>query len=151
MLTSPRSLGPMAPASQVPWTLFLSYSGSSPPTFSIDAFFKELVYRGRVLRKSTINGEPETNGVNGHQEDVDSSQMNGTQGERNDPKSAWVMAVYEDDAGDEQKWKRTITNQGASEYRLNERVVTAQQYNESLEQENILIKSTKLSRFPGRR
>ena len=110
---------------------------------------KELVYRGRVLRKSTVNGEAETNGVNGHHDDVDSSQMNGTPGERNDPKSAWVMAVYEDDAGEEQKWKRTITNQGASEYRLNERVVTAQQYNESLEQENILIKARNFLVFQG--
>jgi structural maintenance of chromosome 1 len=100
---------------------------------------KELVYRGRVLRKSTVNGEAETNGVN---------QVNGTQ-ERNDPKSAWVMAVYEDDAGDEQKWKRTITSQGVSEYRLNERVVTAQQYNESLEQENILIKARNFLVFQG--
>ena len=62
---------------------------------------KELVYRGRVLRKSVANEHAETNGVNGHEEE-ESSQVNGTQ-ERNDPTSAWVMAVYEDDAGEEQK------------------------------------------------
>ena len=108
---------------------------------------KELVYRGRVMRKSTVNGQAETNGVNGHDEQ-DSSQINGTQ-ERNDPRSAWVMAVYEDDAGDEQKWKRTITNQGTSEYRINDRPCTAQQYNESLEQENILIKARNFLVFQG--
>ncbi|KAK4940096.1 Structural maintenance of chromosomes protein 1 [Elasticomyces elasticus] len=106
---------------------------------------RELVYRGRVLKKSTANGE--TNGTNGHDEE-DGSQVNGTQ-ERNDPKSAWVMAVYEDDAGREQKWKRTITNQGVSEYRINEHTVTAQQYNESLEEENILIKARNFLVFQG--
>ncbi|KAK7902781.1 Structural maintenance of chromosomes protein 1 [Exophiala xenobiotica] len=108
---------------------------------------RELVYRGRVLRKSTTNGDTHTNGTNGHGQD-EGSQVGGTQ-ERNDPKSAWVMAVYEDDAGDEQKWKRTITNQGVSEYRLNEHVVTAQQYNESLEEENILIKARNFLVFQG--
>ena len=108
---------------------------------------KELVYRGRVMRKSTVNGDAETNGVNGH-DDEDDSQVNGTQ-DRNEPKSAWVMAVYEDDAGDEQKWKRTITNSGVSEYRINEKMVTAQRYNESLEQENILIKARNFLVFQG--
>ncbi|KIX93693.1 uncharacterized protein Z520_10599 [Fonsecaea multimorphosa CBS 102226] len=108
---------------------------------------RELVYRGRVLRKSVANGEPEANGVNGH-EGEQGSQVNGTQ-ERNDPKSAWVMAVYEDDAGIEQKYKRTITNQGVSEYRINERIVTAQQYNDSLEDENILIKARNFLVFQG--
>ena len=108
---------------------------------------KELVYRGRVLRKSVPNGDAETNGVNGHDEE-DGSQVNGTQ-ERNDPTTAWVMAVYEDDAGDEQRWKRTITNSGVSEYRFNDRVVTAQQYNEHLEQENILIKARNFLVFQG--
>lgn len=108
---------------------------------------RELVYRGRVLRKSTTNGEVQTNGTDGHDEEQ-GSQINGTQ-ERNDPKSAWVMAVYEDDAGIEQRYKRTITNQGVSEYRINERVVTAQQYNESLEEENILIKARNFLVFQG--
>ena len=109
---------------------------------------KELVYRGRVMRKSTVNGEAETNGVNGHDEEEDDSQVSGTQ-ERNDPRSAWVMAVYEDDAGDEQRWKRTITNQGVSEYRINEKLVTAHEYNESLEQDNILIKARNFLVFQG--
>lgn len=109
---------------------------------------KDLVYRGRVLRHSTINEDGSataTNGVNGHTNGDDSQ---GTQ-ERNDPRSAWVMAVYEDDAGDEQQWKRTITNQGSSEYRINNRVVTAQQYNEALEAENILIKARNFLVFQG--
>ena len=114
---------------------------------------RDLVYRGRVLRKSTINsdGAP-ANGLNGHVDKDGSSNINGTQDEareRSDPKSAWVMAVYEDDAGEEQQWKRAITNQGVSEYRINERVVTAQQYNESLEAENILIKARNFLVFQG--
>jgi structural maintenance of chromosome 1 len=109
---------------------------------------KELVYRGRVLKKSTINGNAETNGVNGHDDEEPDSQVNGTQ-ERHDPKSAWVMAVYEDDAGQEHRFKRTITNQGVSEYRLNDRVVTAQDYNEALEEENILIKARNFLVFQG--
>ena len=118
------------------------------------AHLRDLVYRGRVLRTSKINvdGSATRNGVNGHANgDVasdDESNPNGTQ-ERNDPKSAWVMAVYEDDAGDEQLWKRTITNQGASEYRINDRPVTAQQYNEALESENILIKARNFLVFQG--
>ena len=116
------------------------------------AHLKDLVYRGRVLRTSKINedGSATTNGVNGHANgDVEIGEgVNGTQ-ERNDPKSAWVMAVYEDDAGDEQLWKRTITNQGASEYRINDRIVTAQQYNEALEAENILIKARNFLVFQG--
>jgi structural maintenance of chromosome 1 len=115
---------------------------------------RELVYRGRVLRHSTINGDGANaeEGTNGH--------ANGDAGEnaeepergtadRSDPKSAWVMAVYEDDAGDEQQWKRTITNQGVSEYRINNRVVTAAQYNDALEGENILIKARNFLVFQG--
>ena len=109
---------------------------------------RDLVYRGRVLRKSVVNGD----GVNGQANGNANDEVNGTQDEgreRNDPKSAWVMAAYEDDAGEEQQWKRTITNQGVSEYRINERVVTASQYNESLEQENILIKARNFLVFQG--
>ena len=118
------------------------------------AHLRDLVYRGRVLRTSKINedGSATANGVNGHVDGEahpdDDETQNGTQ-ERHDPKSAWVMAVYEDDAGDEQFWKRTITNQGASEYRINDRVVTAQQYNEALESENILIKARNFLVFQG--
>ena len=107
------------------------------------AHLKDLVYRGRVLKTAKINddGSAQTNGdANGDGDDKAS---------RGDPKTAWVMAVYEDDAGEEQKWKRSITNQGASEYRINDRVVTAQQYNESLETENILIKARNFLVFQG--
>ncbi|RGP72844.1 structural maintenance-chromosome 1 [Fusarium longipes] len=105
------------------------------------AHLKDLVYRGRVLKTAKIN-------------DDGSAQANGDangddKASRGDPKTAWVMAVYEDDAGEEQKWKRSITNQGASEYRINDRVVTAQQYNESLESENILIKARNFLVFQG--
>ncbi|KAL9104220.1 MAG: hypothetical protein Q9163_000820 [Psora crenata] len=118
------------------------------------AHLRDLVYRGRVLRTSKLNGDGSitTDGVNGHaggdagtvsEEGIISTQEGG------DPKCAWVMAVYEDDAGDEQYWKRTITNQGASEYRINDRIVTALQYNETLEAENILIKARNFLVFQG--
>lgn len=113
---------------------------------------KELVYRGRVMKTSKINDDgsvlqPATNGTtNGHaNDDEDMSQR----GSRNDPKTAWVMAVYEDDAGDEQKWKRTISPQGTSTYHINDRSVSAQQYNEALEAENILIKARNFLVFQG--
>ncbi|MCJ1420709.1 Structural maintenance of chromosomes protein 1 [Xylographa parallela] len=119
---------------------------------------RDLVYRGRVLKTSTINGDGSatTNGANGHANgdgDLDengtqNSTQNGTQ-ERHDPKTAWVMAVYEDDAGDEQQWKRSITNQGGSEYRINGSVVSAQQYNDAMEAENILVKARNFLVFQG--
>jgi len=113
---------------------------------------RDLVYRGRVMKTSKIQDDgtaaPTTNGhANGFEngDDDDTSQR----ASRNDPKTAWVMAVYEDDAGDEQKWKRSITSGGSSEYRINDRVVTAQQYNEALEAENILIKAKNFLVFQG--
>ncbi|KAL8952736.1 MAG: hypothetical protein Q9222_001385 [Ikaeria aurantiellina] len=118
------------------------------------AHLRDLVYRGRVLRTSTINadGSATKDGVNGHTNgdgpSDDEATQKSTQG-RHDPKSAWVTAVYEDDAGEEQFWKRTITNQGVSEYRINDRVVTAQQYNEVLESENILIRARNFLVFQG--
>ena len=118
------------------------------------AHLRDLVYRGRVLKTSKINDDgsaaaPPTNGhANGDREGSD-EETQSQKPSRNDPKSAWVMAVYEDDAGDELKWKRTITNQGASEYRINDRVVNAAQYNEALEQENILIKARNFLVFQG--
>jgi len=109
------------------------------------AHLKDLVYRGRVLKTSKINddGSIDTDAhANGNSRDDDKAS-------RGDPKTAWVMAVYEDDAGEEQRWKRSITSQGASEYRINDRLVTAQQYNDGLEQENILIKARNFLVFQG--
>ncbi|QUC22114.1 uncharacterized protein UV8b_06355 [Ustilaginoidea virens] len=109
------------------------------------AHLKDLVYRGRVLKTYKINddgsAESQRNG-----EDLTASDDKASRG---DPKTAWVVAVYEDDAGDEQRWKRSITSSGASEYRINERVVTAQQYNEALEKENILMKARNFLVFQG--
>ena len=118
------------------------------------AHLRDLVFRGRVLRTSKINGDGSAtaNNANGYPpSDVFSDGENIRSGalERNDPKSAWVMAAYEDDAGDEQLWKRTITNQGVSEYRINDRVVPAQQYQEALESENILIRARNFLVFQG--
>lgn len=116
---------------------------------------KDLVYRGRVLKTSKINDDgsavaPTTNGhANGDADALDEEIQSQQLPTRNDPKSAWVMAVYEDDAGDEQRWKRSITNQGGSEYRINDRAVNQVQYNEALEQENILIKARNFLVFQG--
>lgn len=104
------------------------------------------------MKTSKINddgsvAEPETNGhTNGHANGDDEGLGRGA---RNDPKTAWVMAVYEDELGEVQKWKRTITAQGSSLYHINDRPVTAQQYNEALEAENILIKARNFLVFQG--
>ena len=111
---------------------------------------RDLVYRGRVLRTSKLDGEPTANGEEGEQEeDVDAMDESQDTGGANDPKTAWVMAVYEDDAGEEQQWRRSITSSGVSEYRINNRIVTAQQYNEALEEENILIRARNFLVFQG--
>lgn len=112
---------------------------------------RELIYRGRVLRHSTIHGDSHIadDGADGHDSGEGDAESGDGPGERNDPKSAWVMAVYEDDAGDEQHWKRTITSQGVSEYRINNRLVTAVQFNDALEAENILIKARNFLVFQG--
>ncbi|KAJ5357973.1 hypothetical protein N7541_005131 [Penicillium brevicompactum] len=109
---------------------------------------RDLVYRGRVLRTSKVDGEPAADEQDGEQEEPENT--NASQDVAgNDPKSAWVMAVYEDDAGEEQQWSRSITSQGVSEYRINNRIVTAHQYNEALEEENILIKARNFLVFQG--
>lgn len=116
---------------------------------------RDLVYRGRVLRTSKVDGVPAPDAPADGQDGNDQAE-NGvddeesqTQSSSNDPKTAWVMAVYEDDAGEEQQWRRSITSQGVSEYRINNRIVTAQQYNEALEAENILIKARNFLVFQG--
>lgn len=119
------------------------------------AHLRDLVFRDRVLRTSKINtdGSATTNGVhsqiNRNEVVEEVSHPADTTQERHDPKSAWVMAVFLDDAGDEQFWKRAITTQGGSEYKINDRLVTAQQYNETLEAENILIKARNFLVFQG--
>lgn len=114
---------------------------------------RDLVYRGRVLKTSKVDvdGQPITNGEGNQDEDQEADNANASQdaGGVNDPKTAWVMAVYEDDAGEEQQWRRSITSQGVSEYRINNKIVTAQQYNEALEEENILIRARNFLVFQG--
>ncbi|RAL12295.1 cohesin subunit SMC1 [Aspergillus homomorphus CBS 101889] len=114
---------------------------------------RDLVYRGRVLRTSKVdaNGNVIDGAANGEEQpddEIDGEQSQDPSG-LNDPRTAWVMAVYEDDAGEEQQWRRSITSQGVSEYRINNRTVTAQQYNEALEAENILIKARNFLVFQG--
>lgn len=115
---------------------------------------RDLVYRGRVLKTSKVDvdGQNITNGEeNQNEREQESEKVDGSQdaGGVNDPKTAWVMAVYEDDAGEEQQWRRSITSQGVSEYRINNKIVTAQQYNEALEEENILIRARNFLVFQG--
>ncbi|KAJ5712737.1 Structural maintenance of chromosomes protein 1 [Penicillium malachiteum] len=111
---------------------------------------RDLVYRGRVLRTSKVDGDPAANGDNEEEQDDDADNVDASQDAgSNDPKTAWVMAVYEDDAGEEQQWRRSITSQGVSEYRINNKVVNAQQYNEALEEENILIRARNFLVFQG--
>ncbi|KAI2820716.1 hypothetical protein CBS115989_3552 [Aspergillus niger] len=114
---------------------------------------RDLVYRGRVLRTSKVDAsgnaiEAEANGDDQAEDGIDGEQSQDPSG-KNDPRTAWVMAVYEDDAGEEQQWRRSITSGGVSEYRINNRIVTAQQYNEALEAENILIKARNFLVFQG--
>lgn len=122
--------------------------------------FGELVYRGRVLKHSKINAEgaategAQEGGTEGQEKEGEASEEEEeeeeeTESQRADPTTAWVMAVYEDDAGEEQAWKRSITSRGTTEYRINNRVVTAQQYNEALEEQNILIKARNFLVFQG--
>ncbi|KAB8077535.1 RecF/RecN/SMC [Aspergillus leporis] len=113
---------------------------------------RDLVYRGRVLRTSKLDANGNViegpNGAAQAEDGIDGEQSQDPSGSI-DPKTAWVMAVYEDDAGEEQQWRRSITSQGVSEYRINNRIVTANQYNEALEAENILIKARNFLVFQG--
>lgn len=114
------------------------------------AHLRDLIYRGRVLKTSRNGKEDTAKSADEQIEEEDPvDEANSSRDPSSDPKSAWVMAVYEDDAGDIQKWKRSITNQGVSEYRINENIVTANQYNNSLEAENILIKARNFLVFQG--
>ncbi|KAF9892884.1 Structural maintenance of chromosomes protein 1 [Aspergillus nanangensis] len=115
---------------------------------------RDLVYRGRVLQTSKLDADGnvidgEVNGEDHAPDGMDGELSQDVNGSQNDPRTAWVMAVYEDDAGEEQQWRRSITSQGVSEYRINNRIVTAQQYNEALETENILIKARNFLVFQG--
>ena len=166
ILSSPQSLVRMGLVNQIRMSAcplrncpLLTYSRMDAISFVLgiksshlrSTHLRDLVYRGRVLKTSVINedGSATVNGANGDIALSHETPSTKVLQERNDPKSAWVMAVYEDDTGDEQLWKRTITNQGASEYRINNKVVTAQQYNEALEAENILIKARNFLVFQG--
>ena len=119
---------------------------------------RDLVYRGRVLRTAKLDADgnaieqPANGDDQGEDNEADGDEPqdpNASQDPLHDPRTAWVMAVYEDDAGEEQQWRRSITSQGVSEYRINNQIVSAQQYNEALEEENILIKARNFLVFQG--
>ncbi|KAK9717729.1 Structural maintenance of chromosomes protein 1 [Basidiobolus ranarum] len=90
---------------------------------------KDLIYRGRALRKDETLEEASV--------------------EESMPKKAFVTAVYEDDNKQEIKFTRTITSSGSSEYKINDNVVTWSRYNSILEEQNILIKARNFLVFQG--
>ncbi|KAF7332519.1 Structural maintenance of chromosomes protein [Mycena kentingensis (nom. inval.)] len=101
---------------------------------------KDLVYRGRRLGKSGLDGEEEPT-QNG--EDEEEGEGEGT------AKKAWVMAFYVDADDKEYRFKRTISTTGASEYRLNDKLVTYNAYNKALMEQNILVKAKNFLVFQG--
>ena len=109
---------------------------------------KDLVYRGRVLKRAKINADGDANeaelGALDLEDDDDASDQEG-----NAPSTAWVMAIYDDDAGAPQHWRRSITSAGTSTYHINSRLVSAAAYNSALEAENILIRARNFLVFQG--
>ncbi|KAF9517669.1 hypothetical protein BS47DRAFT_1339193 [Hydnum rufescens UP504] len=99
---------------------------------------KDLVYRGRRLGKEDV-----PDGDDSSDTEDDANEGEGT------AKKAWVIAVYEDQNGTQYRFQRTISTSGASEYRLNNKVVTYQAYNQTLEQQNILVKAKNFLVFQG--
>ncbi|KAG8929596.1 Structural maintenance of chromosomes protein 1, partial [Tulasnella sp. 418] len=95
---------------------------------------KDLVYRGRRLANDNDENA---------EDDDEEGDGEGT------AKKAWVMAVYLDQDGNEYHFQRTISTTGGSEYRINSRVVSYQSYNETLEQQNILVKAKNFLVFQG--
>ncbi|KAJ6610416.1 condensin complex subunit SMC1 [Mycena sp. CBHHK59/15] len=105
---------------------------------------KDLVYRGRRLAKSGIEGEEEDPEAGGEGADDEEDE----QGEGS-AKKAWVLAVYVDADKKEWKFRRTISTTGASEYKLNNKVVTYNAYNAALMSHNILVKAKNFLVFQG--
>ncbi|KAH7906967.1 RecF/RecN/SMC [Hygrophoropsis aurantiaca] len=103
---------------------------------------KDLVYRGRRLARSGIEG-----GSDAPQEDDDDEDGEG-EGEGTAQK-AWVLAVYQDEKKKEWLFQRTISTTGASEYKLNNKVVTYSAYNAALISHNILVKAKNFLVFQG--
>ncbi|KAF8214101.1 condensin complex subunit SMC1 [Mycena galopus ATCC 62051] len=105
------------------------------------AQLKDLVYRGRRLGKSGIEGEEEDEP--NADDDEDEGEGEGT------AKKAWVLAVYVDAEKKEWRFRRTISTTGASEYKLNSKVVTYNAYNAALMSHNILVKAKNFLVFQG--
>ncbi|KAK7062210.1 structural maintenance of chromosomes protein [Favolaschia claudopus] len=101
---------------------------------------KDLVYRGRRLGKSGIEGEEEDQNVD---EDDNQDEGEGT------AKKAWVLALYVDAEKKEWRFQRTISTTGASEYKLNNKTVTYNAYNAALVSHNILVKAKNFLVFQG--
>ncbi|KAK7054035.1 structural maintenance of chromosomes protein [Favolaschia claudopus] len=101
---------------------------------------KDLVYRGRRLGKSGIEGEEEDQNAD---EDNNEDEGEGT------AKKAWVLALYVDAENKEWRFQRTISTTGASEYKLNNKTVTYNAYNAALVSHNILVKAKNFLVFQG--
>ncbi|KAJ7246598.1 condensin complex subunit SMC1 [Mycena haematopus] len=106
------------------------------------AQLKDLVYRGRRLGKSGIEGEDDD------EPNADQDEDEGEEGEGT-AKKAWVMALYVDADKKEWRFRRTISTTGASEYKLNSKVVTYNAYNAALTSHNILVKAKNFLVFQG--
>ncbi|TFK38253.1 condensin complex subunit SMC1 [Crucibulum laeve] len=105
---------------------------------------KDLVYRGRRLAKSDVDGEDAEGSVDAEgEEDEEEGEGEGT------AKKAWVLAVYVDGRGKEWKFQRTISTTGASEYKIDGRTVTYTSYNSELTKHNILVKAKNFLVFQG--
>ncbi|KAJ6560360.1 condensin complex subunit SMC1 [Mycena capillaripes] len=104
---------------------------------------KDLVYRGRRLGKSGIEGEEEEADADENEKDDETEQGEGS------AKKAWVSALYVDADKKEWRFRRTISTTGASEYKLNSKVVTYNAYNAALMSHNILVKAKNFLVFQG--
>ncbi|TPX34166.1 hypothetical protein SmJEL517_g03097 [Synchytrium microbalum] len=66
-----------------------------------------------------------------------------------DPTKAWVAAIYRTSEGREIRFTRTVTATGTSEYKINDKTVTYSKYNDTLKDENILVKARNFLVFQG--
>ncbi|SCV74401.1 BQ2448_6833 [Microbotryum intermedium] len=112
---------------------------------------KDLIYRSGGSRKGKErgddDGEEEQGG--GSEEGEGGEQGEDEEGRVDGERKAWVQAVYIDTKGKEWRFKRTIARSGISEYHLNGKKVKYDEYNDTLEGFNILVKAKNFLVFQG--
>ncbi|SCZ98517.1 BZ3500_MvSof-1268-A1-R1_Chr3-1g05436 [Microbotryum saponariae] len=112
---------------------------------------KDLIYRSGGSRKGKERGEVDDE--DGEEEEEEEGEEGGAgeddEGRVDGERKAWVQAVYIDTKGKEWKFKRTIARSGISEYHLNGKKVKYDQYNDTLESFNILVKAKNFLVFQG--